>query len=103
MKHTYEQIPERRNAGYGCPVCSRRRFVKGVNDPATLHAEICSEWHTWKNGTLAPTDKAARTRHIWWTCKANEHVTQQTLAHRILSKGCTDCDKSERIMADPQK
>jgi hypothetical protein len=103
MKHTYEQIPERRNAGYGCPTCSRRRFVKGVNDPATLHAEICGEWHTWKNGTLVPTDKAARTRHIWWTCKANGHVTEQTLAHRILSKGCTDCDKSERIMADPQK
>lgn len=43
--HTCEQIPERRNAGYGCPTCSRRNFVVGVNDPATLYPEICAEWH----------------------------------------------------------
>jgi hypothetical protein len=103
MKHTYEQIPERRNAGYGCPLCSGQQFVRGINDPASLHPEICSEWHTWKNGILEAKDKAARTRHIWWTCKAHGHVTKQTLPHRVLSKGCTECDKSDRIMAGSQK
>lgn len=98
-KHSYEQTPERRNAGYGCPHCSGQRFAVGVNDPATLYPEICSEWHPSKNGTLEPGDRAARSAHIWWECLAHGHQQRQTLVHRIASHGCTECKPSERIIS----
>jgi hypothetical protein len=97
-KHVYEQSPERRSAGYGCPLCSGRAYSLGINDPATLHPVICSEWHTYLNGTLHPKDRDARSRTIWWRCRAHAHVTHQTLRLRVRSGGCTKCPADERVM-----
>ena len=94
--HSYKQRPERRNAGYGCSTCSNRRLDSGFNDAATKYPIICTEWHPYLN-MIEPSEILPGTKLYFWECKANNHVEQQSTPHRVLSKGCTKCDPSDRI------
>ena len=38
----------------GCPYCSGRKAISGINDLETLHPDIAKEWNTEKNGDLLP-------------------------------------------------
>ena len=94
--HSYAQRPERRNAGYGCPSCSKRRLERGVNDAATRYPDITSEWHPYLN-MIQPEDVLPGTTLYKWKCHAHGHVVSQSIPHRVLSHGCTACDPPERI------
>lgn len=97
--HTYTQRPERRNAGYGCAICSARKLERGVNDALTRYPDICSEWHPTKNCFKEPSDIVPGTALHWWLCKSASHVTQQSVPHRVLSGGCTECPRDQRAAA----
>ena len=38
----------------GCPCCSNKTVVVGINDLKTTHPDISKEWHPTKNGSLLP-------------------------------------------------
>lgn len=42
--HEWEAMVKSRVTGCGCPVCTHRKLVPGVNDLATLHPERAKEW-----------------------------------------------------------
>jgi hypothetical protein len=96
--HSYQQRPERRAAGYGCPACSHRKLVRGVNDAETLHPEICGEWHPYLNMTR-PSEIMPGTKTYFWACEPGKHLTQQSIPHRVLSGGCTACAPEHRARA----
>ena len=95
--HRYEQIVERRNAGYGCPFCSGQRFERGTNDFASLFPRLAKEWDFAANAIIEPSDHISRYRKVAWICVANNHKYEQTIMHRIQSHGCPKCDPESRI------
>ena len=76
--------------GAGCPYCSGRYTIKGINDLATTDPDIAREWHPTKNGKLAPVDvKAQSNKKAWWIC-ANGHEWEAVIGSR-RKNGCPYC------------
>lgn len=49
-KHEWDvKICIRTGQGQGCPICTNKRVVPGINDLATTHPHLTSEWHPTKN------------------------------------------------------
>ncbi|TFC23370.1 zinc-ribbon domain-containing protein [Cryobacterium glucosi] len=96
--HTYRERIERRTAGYKCSVCSRRTLVPGVNDLASTQPILVTEFHPYLNHPKVPSKISAGTQLLWWKCTANGHTHQQSVPHRLLSKGCPKCPAEERIL-----
>ena len=53
--HSYAlSVKDRVGLRQGCPVCSGRMIVPGVNDFATRYPELAKEWHPTMNGDVKP-------------------------------------------------
>jgi len=95
--HNYKMRIERRTAGRGCKVCSRRELVPNVNDLATQDPLLATEWHSYLNRE-DPRKVFPGTKRYWWRCLAHRHPEQQSVPDRRLSRGCTSCLPEERIL-----
>lgn len=74
----------------GCPCCSNRVIVPGVNDLATTHPNISKEWHPTKNGELTPQKVSHGSgKKVWWICPEG-HEYQSVILHRTQGSG-TGC------------
>ena len=85
------QIRSRVN-GSGCPVCSNRKLVPGVNDLATRFPRLAEEWHPTKNGDLTPDAVTSGSkRKVWWRCPKG-HAWRASIQTRVLEHtGCPVC------------
>lgn len=89
----------------GCPVCSSRKVVPGINDLATTHPDIAKEWHPTKNGNKTPKDVTFGSgRSYWWLCPKckhewNESPNRRTTKKRGKYKGCPVCS-GKKLMPD---
>ena len=90
--HEWEtSVAARTNCGAGCPICSGRIPLKGVNDFATLNPEIAKQWHPTKNGNLTASDITLHSgRKIWWKDEYG-HEWVATPASRTSGTGCPIC------------
>lgn len=89
--HEWRVSPNGRARGRGCPYCSGKRAIQGVNDLATLEPSLASEWHPKKN-TKSPSS-VLRTSHskVWWICQQN-HEWEARISNRVaLGRGCPYC------------
>ena len=76
--------------GAGCPYCSGRYPIKGVNDLATTNPELASEWHPTKNGNLTPSDvKEHSNKKVWWMC--NQGHEWEAMINSRIKRGCPYC------------
>ncbi len=76
---------------YGCPYCSGRLAIAGVNDLATVNPDLAKEWHPTKNGDLLPENtKPKSSKKVWWICNKN-HEWQAAVASRTAGNGCPYC------------
>lgn len=88
--HRWEAtIGSRAGLGRGCPFCSGRTVVSGVNDLLTLHPEIAK----YCDGTWNPSDYLPKSnKNVGWICE-NGHRTQAVIANRVQNKsGCAFCN-----------
>lgn len=75
-----------RSRGAGCPCCSKRAFIPGVNDLATVYPEIAKDWHPTKNGTLMPNNIGrSASKKVWWKCHKCGYEWQTTVSGRTSS------------------
>ena len=90
-------VQDRTVQGCGCPICSGKRIVSGINDLLSLYPEICDEWDYENNdklglhpSTVAPhSDKKA-----WWKCRACGTLWQSKIDSRTrMNTGCPECGK----------
>ena len=89
--HKWQATIANRNKGQGCPFCSGRYAVKGVNDLQTVNPTLATEWNYEKNNGLTPTDVLLNSnKTVWWKC-GNGHEWQATIAHRNRGRGCPYC------------
>ena len=80
-----------RAAGRGCPCCSNKTVVEGVNDIATTKPTLAAEWHPTKNGDLSPQQVTIGSgRKVWWLCP-NGHEYQAKIMDRGHGTNCPIC------------
>lgn len=74
----------------GCPCCSNKVIVKGINDLETLKPALAKEWNYEKNGSLKPSDfSIGSDKKVWWVCPKG-HEYQATILHKAYGNG-TNC------------
>ena len=75
----------------GCPYCSGRYAINGVNDLQTINSELALEWHPYKNRILKPSDVLPNSnKKVWWICEKG-HEWQSAVNHRSRGRGCPYC------------
>ena len=58
---------------------------------AEHNADLCTEWHSTKNGLLAPTDVHYNAgQKVWWKCSEG-HEWEARLSNRVRGQGCPEC------------
>lgn len=79
----------RTTKGAGCPLCSGHLIISGINDLATVHPEIASEWYPIKNEEARP-DLCARTssKAVWWLGKCGHEWKSSISGRTSLGSGC---------------
>lgn len=93
-QHTYQATPNNRTSGgSNCPVCLGRIVIAGINDVATTHPHIASEWHPSFLLTKPPaTMPHGSNDYVFWLC-GNEHAYWMRLNERITGRGCPSCTR----------
>lgn len=95
--HEWRAAIKSRAGGTGCPYCSNRKIIVGVNDLATTHPQLAQEWHTEKNYPLTPQQVVqGNVRKVWWKCSAG-HEWQAQIAPRAAGNGCPYCSNKKII------
>lgn len=69
--HSWQaQIKSRVSMELGCPVCSGKRMVSGINDLKTKAPESAARWDPEKNGSETPEQVlAGSNKRAWWRCE----------------------------------
>jgi hypothetical protein len=90
LEHEWEATINSRTKGSGCPYCSGRKVLPGLNDLATTHPEIAHQLHPEKNTIFATQISKGTTRKMWWMCEAG-HEWETTVNSRVRGNGCPVC------------
>ena len=81
----------------GCPYCSGRKTLQGVNDLKTTNPVLAEEWDYEKNGTLTPEDTSIQSnKSVWWKCHRG-HSWKAKPSERYSGNGCPECDGRIRM------
>jgi len=90
--HEWEAtVSSRYHMSSGCPYCSGRRVVVGVNDLASRYPALAQEWSTKRNGDLIPENFSVFSgKKIWWEC-TDGHEWKAVISNRSLGSGCPIC------------
>ena len=91
--HSYQQQMGNRVHGEGCPVCTNKIIVSGVNDLATLHPEALNDWDFELNNNINmnPHEIASYFKgKTWWKCKKG-HSYDISPSDYISGNRCPFC------------
>lgn len=96
--HKWDSVVSSRTRGNGCPYCSGRKKIPGVNDFATLHPDIARQWDDKKNKTSLPNDMSSSShKKVWWVCSKG-HSYSARIDNRVnLNRGCPYCSGRNAI------
>lgn len=95
--HPHETSPSKKTAaGYGCPVCSNRVIIPGVNCLVATYPEVAAEWVAPIKGDHTPeTIAPGSPRNILWQCP-NEHRYAAPVYKRTTEEqGCPTCTRDD--------
>ena len=66
--HEYESYIIYRNNGTGCPICSCKIIIKGINDLETLNPNLAKYWD-YKRNKEKPSEVSIKSgKRVWWFC-----------------------------------
>ena len=89
--HWQAAVHTRTGSGTGCPYCSGRLPLPGVNDLATTYPDLARQWHPTKNASLTPADVLPGShRLVWWQCD-HGHEWRAQIKSRVNGAGCPIC------------
>lgn len=84
------KISDRYN-NHGCPYCSGRKVLTGINDLKTIYPELSAEWDYEANGNIKPEDvKPGSKKKVWWIC-SHGHKWLASIKSRKYGHGCPFC------------
>ena len=89
--HSWQAAVAHRTQGGGCPYCSGRIVIQGVNDLATKNPMLAAQWDYEKNCGLRPEHvKSGSSVKAWWCCEKG-HSWQAAVYSRNAGNGCPYC------------
>lgn len=96
-RHKWQAPISNRKWGRGCPVCANQLIIPGVNDLATTHPTIASEWDIERNLPLRPSEVAAGSnKEYWWICSLGHHFTAKAIVRTGPRQGnCAVCENRQ--------
>ena len=86
------QVPVNTRTSFntGCPYCSGRYAIPGINDLATTSPELAAEWNYEKNN-IKPNEIMGRSgKKVWWCCPLG-HEYEAIVCDRVKGNGCPYC------------
>ncbi len=91
-----------RNHKNGCPLCSGKTIVTGINDLQTLKPELINEWDYTSNVGIDPKE-IGRGSHlvVSWICSKCSHKWDSRINNRANGKGCPECAK--RLVSEKKR
>lgn len=93
--HVYDMSILDKTRGNGCPICSGKRVVKGINDLATTHSYLLEEWDYAKNNKINKFPDSITYGHnkpVHWKCKKCGYEWLASPNNRTNGKtGCPCC------------
>lgn len=76
----------------GCPYCSGRKPVPGLNDLATLHPDVAAQWDYGRNEGDPRALSASSHEKVWWICERGHSWQAQVYARTGKNRsGCPLC------------
>ena len=89
-EYTY-QINSKFLKKIGCPVCSNKRVIRGINDFESNYPELAKQWDYEKNGVIKPYEisKEAQ-KSFYWICK-NGHSFKSKVYRMVKSLKGLNC------------
>ena len=94
--HEWEAKVNDRYRGNGCPYCSGRRAIVGVNDLATINPKLAKE--VSPNSKIKSTEITAfSNRKILWRCR-NGHEWEAKINNRSRGNGCPYCSNNKILI-----
>lgn len=95
------RVHTRTKKGYGCPVCSRRKIVPGINDLSTLFPSIASELHPEKNPLIDPTRIGPKSTTLAiWVCPRGHEYLAQIAKRTSRGDNCPYCSGHRPIIGE---
>jgi rubrerythrin len=92
--HKWETAICNRTRDYknGCPLCSGKTIVNGVNDLFTRRPDLMKEWDWERNAGIDP-KKIGIGSHLYayWKCEKCDHIWKSKIYNRANGKGCPTC------------
>ena len=84
--HQWQARVNHRVRGTGCPVCTKRRIIPGVNDLATTHPLLAAQAHGWDPTTVG----SGTPQRLGWQCERG-HEWEARVETRAGGSGCPYC------------
>ena len=76
----------------GCPLCSGKVIVSGVNDLPTILPELMQDWDYDNNNGVDPTKVGRGSRlSVSWKCRKCGYIWNAQIYNRANGKGCPCC------------
>lgn len=81
----------------GCPVCSNRKVIFGINDFETNHPELMKDWDYEKNKGVDPKKISMNScTSVYWKCHACGHEWRSKIQEAVRKKiNCPVCSFKE--------
>lgn len=90
--HAWQESPNNRSKGRGCPYCSGRRVVEGKTSLDVTHPDIAQEWDFTANGDLKPEYiQAGSGNKVAWICPRKHSYTATVGSRTGRGAGCPVC------------
>ncbi len=90
-------VSDRTDQNCGCPICSGKRIISGINDLLSSRPDICEEWYYVKNNEIGLfPDKVAphSDKKAWWKCNCCGNIWLSKIDSRTrMHAGCPECGK----------
>lgn len=97
MGHSYKATAGHRSCGRGCPICTGKLVIRGINDIATTHPELVKDWDYEGNGNITPFNIShGSKKKINWKCHGCGYKWKTALYCRASGTGCPKCNKEVR-------
>lgn len=91
----------RRMGDGGCPICSNKQLLAGVNDLATTRPDLAAEWNESRNAPLKPSELFAGTaKKVWWKCQRGHEWEASCAARSTRNQGCPYCSGRRAIQGE---
>ena len=93
--HEWQATIGSRTAGSGCPYCTGKKAIKGLNDLQTVNPSLAREWNYEKNKGFIPEQAMPSSdKKVWWICSKG-HEWQAMINNRNKGDGCPYCSNKK--------